>query len=56
MSTKRRAQLVASSFEVVCPYCGNAQPNLDDGSFLHDVEQLANRTDSPTGFRSKGPR
>lgn len=48
MSPKRRAQLVANVFEVVCPYCGNAQPNLDDGSFLHDVEQLAKRPSRST--------
>lgn len=48
MKTPRPAQVHAQTFEVACPYCGNAQPNLDDGSFLHDARQLATRPSRST--------
>lgn len=48
MKTPRPAQVHAQTFEVACPYCGNAQPNVDDGSFLHDARQLATRPSRST--------
>lgn len=30
----KRAQLIAEAVAVVCPYCGECQPNCRDGSHL----------------------
>lgn len=32
MSAPRRAQIVATTVSVLCPYCGECQPNPDNGA------------------------
>lgn len=41
MATKKLAQVFAASLEIVCPECGGAQPNPDDGSLQWSAEQLS---------------
>lgn len=42
----RQAQLVATTLNVLCPYCGEPQPNPDDGSEQWETRQVerANET------------
>jgi uncharacterized Zn-finger protein len=37
---KRAALIVAASVEVTCPYCGEPQPNPNDGSHLWLPEEV----------------
>lgn len=40
----RRAQLVADAVAVLCPYCGEPQPNPRDGSEQWTLENFRART------------
>lgn len=43
----RRAQLVADVVSVLCPWCGEPQPNSDDGSEMWDRQMfMSDQSDS----------
>jgi hypothetical protein len=39
----KRAQLVADAVAVLCPHCGEPQPNKNDGSEQWTVENFKNK-------------
>lgn len=39
--SRRNCQLVVSAVEVVCPFCGEAVPNPENGAFLWEPDLIA---------------
>jgi hypothetical protein len=45
----RPARIVAASYEVHCPHCGDPQPNPDDGAHIWTREEIEHVVQSTDG-------